>query len=223
MTYLLLIVYAIVMAALLINPSVTRLIAISQLSCITAIMVLVYQLNARRRKLQPLFHWRVSPIAAACSLGVPLACYALFANWQWQANFYTSALFYQQFIYFIVFIALPEEVFFRYLFFKTSNNKTHAWLLSAALFGMMHVQQGFEAIIYFSCLGLFWGGLRLAGLPLYCLVLSHGIYNLIVSEVIVNTQPITNQPTFIYLGSLLLLFSCAINSLLFWQKNKKPQ
>jgi len=85
-----------------------------------------------------------------------------------------------QLIYFLVFIALPEEIIYRGIAFEAfSRRAAPAILISAALFSFMHLNNGLPMLPYYFAFGILLGTLRRFGLTLGELVIWHGLFNFV--------------------------------------------
>jgi membrane protease YdiL (CAAX protease family) len=85
-----------------------------------------------------------------------------------------------QLIYFIVLIALPEELVYRGLTFAALGRRSAtAVFISAGLFSLMHFNNGIHTLPYFFAFGLLFGTLRRYGATLVQLVLWHGLFDFV--------------------------------------------
>ncbi len=74
-------------------------------------------------------------------------------------------------------IGINEEIIFRGFFFRIfQKTKFPIYLLiSATLFGLIHIEQGLIGVISATIGGLIFGLVRISGFPLFLLIICHAI------------------------------------------------
>ncbi|RFC69545.1 MULTISPECIES: CPBP family intramembrane glutamic endopeptidase [Mesorhizobium] len=119
-----------------------------------------------------------------------------------------------QFIYFIVLIALPEELIYRGIAFEAFKKRVGlAIFASAALFAFMHLNNGLPMLPYYFAFGILLGTLRRFGLTIAELVIWHGMFNFVNDTVWPATAFRSDQISFWVVAPLALL---AITGLVGW-------
>lgn len=85
-----------------------------------------------------------------------------------------------QLVYFVFLIALPEEIIYRGIAFEAFRKRMGlAIFVSAALFAVMHLNNGLPMLPYYFAFGILLGTLRAFGLSLAELVIWHGLFNFV--------------------------------------------
>ncbi|MBX3598329.1 MAG: CPBP family intramembrane metalloprotease [Rhizobiaceae bacterium] len=85
-----------------------------------------------------------------------------------------------QLVYFIFLIALPEELIFRGIIMRALAGQIRiAMLASAALFSLLHLNNGLPMLPYYFALGLLLSMLRRSGLTIAELTIWHAMFNFV--------------------------------------------
>lgn len=97
-----------------------------------------------------------------------------------QLNETTQARIITELIRYIIFVALLEELWFRGVFFEYltrhfKHSKQLPIVITSLGFALFHFHQGIFAVTTTFALGYLWATLRSIGIPLWLLVLQHGV------------------------------------------------
>lgn len=84
--------------------------------------------------------------------------------------------------YYLIFIALAEELLFRGYAFSSHRFRPFSLLIiSSLLFSVYHLNAGLHSLPYFFMLGLFFGIQRYFGATIWLLVLEHTAFNVVLN------------------------------------------
>ncbi|WP_028583677.1 CPBP family glutamic-type intramembrane protease [Desulfogranum mediterraneum] len=147
---------------------------------------IVYRCLARLKPVQP----PVSPKLPLCThtaIAFLVLCALVLVYCSLTAGQLTVSLNWLQWmgklLYFMLLIALPEELLFRWLPFRLNQNRTErAVVYGSVLFSIYHINQGILPLLFFFSLGLLFGVMRYYGCPILLLIIIHGLYDLAVGQ-----------------------------------------
>jgi len=127
-----------------------------------------------------------------------------------------GALLLASLLYFVLVAATTEEVFFRGLLLRASLDLTGrivpALLISAALFGLVHVNQLLFVPIFVAD-GCALGAIRIRTGSLVPAVLGHGLLNFLTATLLIGSATVSDQRALLYVAlvvvvDLVMVVSC---------------